>query len=144
MIEGVIVTELRRIPGAKGGVLHAMTASSGGYRGFGEAYFSEITEGAIKTWRQHRRVTMNLVVPVGQVRFVLHDDRAESRTKGRSEEHRIGTAGGHYARLTVPPLVWVAFQGLGPGTSLILDIIDEPHDPDEAASLPISSFPFAW
>jgi dTDP-4-dehydrorhamnose 3,5-epimerase len=127
-----------------GGVLHALKKSSDGYAGFGEAYFSQIHAGAIKDWRRHRRVTLNLVVPIGGVRFVVHDDRGESATQGDFEEYRVGIAIGNYARLTVAPGLWLAFQGLGPGTSLILDIIDDEHDQSESDTCPISAFRYEW
>ena len=138
------LTALLHIPGPAGGVLHALKASSDGFAGFGEAYFSEIHPGAIKDWRRHRRVTLNLVVPVGSVRFVVHDDRAGSATCGRFEEYRVGLSIGNYARLTVPPGLWLAFQGLGPGTSLILDVIDEEHDRGESDTRPIAALPYEW
>lgn len=136
-MDGVLVTPLRRISGAAGDVLHGLKASASGYAGFGEAYFSEIHEGAIKNWRRHNRMTMNLIVPRGNVYFVLHDER--SRTFA---EHTIGEA--NYSRLTVAPGLWIAFRGQGPGTSLILDITDAEHDPAEVESRDVSAFAFAW
>lgn len=142
MIEGVLLTPLRRISGESGGVMHAHKKSAPGYIGFGEAYFSEIHEGAIKSWRRHRCVTMNLIVVRGQVRFVLHDDRIASDTFGVFSQFSIGER--NYARLTVPPGLWLCFKGEGPGTSLILDIIDDEHDPAEADICDLSKFSFAW
>jgi dTDP-4-dehydrorhamnose 3,5-epimerase len=142
MIDGVLLTPLRHIPGAAGAVMHALKRSAPGHAGFGEAYFSEIHEGAIKSWRRHSRVTMNLVVVRGQVRFVLHDDRAGSPTAGRFQDVSIGER--NYARLTVPPGLWLSFRGEGPGTSLILDIIDEEHDPAEAETCELSAIGFSW
>jgi len=136
-MEGVLLTPLKRIAGPDGDVLHGLKASAPGYAGFGEAYFSEIHQGVIKKWRRHNRMTMNLVVPRGNVRFVLHDER-----RGTFAEHIIGEA--NYARLTVAPGLWVAFRGQGPGTSLILDITDAEHDPAEAEGRDVSAFAFAW
>lgn len=137
-LDGVLVTPLREIEAPLGGVLHALKASSPGFAGFGEAYLAEIHEGAIKSWRKHLRHTLNLVVPVGGVRFVVRDER------GTFASHRIGRALGNYARLTVPPKLWLAFQGLGPGTSLILDITDGEHDPAECEAEPLETFAFDW
>ncbi len=136
-MDGVLVTPLKRIAGPAGDVLHGLKASEPGYAGFAEAYFSEIHQGAIKSWRRHNRMTMNLVVPRGNVRFVLHDERSCTFA-----EHMIGEA--NYARLTVAPGLWVAFRGQGPGTSLILDITDAEHDPAEAESRDVSAFAFSW
>src|SRR5260370_245511 len=99
MIDGVLLTPLICIQGEAGAVMHALKKSAHGYAGFGEAYFSKIHEGAIKSWRRHTRVTMNLVVAFGQVRFVLYDDRAGSDTQHQFDEVNLGER--NYARLTV-------------------------------------------
>ena len=144
MISDVLLTPLRQIAGPAGAVLHGLKASAPGFAGFGEAYFSEIHENAIKSWRRHHRVTLNLMVPIGGVRFVIHDDRPNSPRHGMFDECRLGPAVDHYARLTLPPGLWLAFQGLGPGTSLILDIIDQEHDPAESELRAIDQIPFDW
>jgi dTDP-4-dehydrorhamnose 3,5-epimerase len=133
----ILLTPLRRIEGPSGGVLHALKASAPGFAGFAEAYFSEIHQGAIKGWRRHNRVTLNLIVPRGGVLFVLHDDRA-----GGFADHHIGES--NYSRLTIPPGFWGACRGESPGTSLILDIIDEEHDPAESETCPLPSFAYSW
>ena len=145
-IAGVLLTPLRAIEAPAGAVLHAMKASSDGFAGFGEAYFSEIHEGAVKNWRRHRTQTLNLVVPVGAVRFVLHEGRDGHVAAAEPfMQYRLGRlAPASYARLTVPPGIWLAFQGIGPGASLILDITDAEHDPAEAESRDLAAFPFSW
>ena len=139
VIQGVLETPLKRIAGPNGSVLHAMKAEAPGFAGFTEAYFSEVFEGATKSWRRHNRITLNLIVPRGNVRFVLHDDRG-----GRSDfvNYRIGED--NYARLTVPPGLWMAFRGEGPGVSLILDITNGEHDPSEADSRDLHVFAYIW
>jgi dTDP-4-dehydrorhamnose 3,5-epimerase len=140
MIHGVLLTEETRVGNPKGDVLHVLKKSSPGYSAFGEAYFTTIYEGVAKGWKRHRRVTLNLVVSSGLVLFVIHDDRPKSPTFGQFDTITLGQT--RYARLTVPPGLWLAFQGKGPGQSLILDIVDEEHDPAEAESLPLAAFPF--
>ena len=63
-----------------------------------------IEMGAVKAWKQHRRMTLNLVVPVGNVRFVFLADEGKAQ-----REETIGVS--NYVRLTVPPGVWFGFQG---------------------------------
>ncbi len=139
MSSGAFIATQRCIDGPAGAVLHALKRSHRGFVGFGEAYFSEINEGAVKSWRRHRTTTVNLVVPHGCVRFVVHDE------PGREfEEYRLGRSPDFYARLTVPPGLWFAFQGVGPGTSLILSIIDQEHDPTESEVRELASLPYNW
>lgn len=140
LIAGVLLTPQKRILHPSGDILHALKASGPGYAGFGEAYFSTVHPGAIKGWKRHRRMTLNLVVPVGEIRFVIHDDRAGSPTQGKFTGLALG--GKHHARLTVPPGVWMAFQGRGKDLNLLLNIIDEEHDPAEADNVPLETFAY--
>ncbi len=142
VIDGVLVTPQRRISNPKGEVMHALKRSGPGFIGFAEAYFSTVLPGVTKGWKRHRRVTLNIVVPVGSIRFVIHDDRAESPTRGRFLEVALGPH--NYARLTVPPRLWTAFRGVGAGTNLLLNIIDEEHDSAEADDVDLSTFGFPW
>jgi dTDP-4-amino-4,6-dideoxygalactose transaminase/dTDP-4-dehydrorhamnose 3,5-epimerase-like enzyme len=141
LIQGVLVTPQRRIHHPKGDILHALKRSGDGYVDFGEAYFSNVHCKEVKGWKRHRCVTLNLVVPVGKVRFVIYDDRKESDTHGSFMEVTLGDE--QHARLTVSPGLWVAFQGLGTH-NLLLNIADEEHDPTEADNIDLAEIPFSW
>lgn len=143
LIDGVSVAPLKIVSVPDGDIFHAIKNSDPGYVGFGEAYFSTIHQGVIKPWKRHRKMTLNLVVIAGMIRFVVHDDRAASVTYGETEEHRLGLPGA-YARLTIVPGLWMAFQGIGPGTSLLLNVADISHDPAEADRGAKDKFAFDW
>lgn len=129
MIEGVELTPLKVIPGDSGDVLHAMKRTESSFHGFGEAYFSTVNKGAIKAWKRHNKMTLNLVVPCGDIKFVLYDDRQDSQTYGQINELTLSLQ--NYQRLTVPPLVWLGFKGLGDDLNMLMNVSDIPHDPDE-------------
>ena len=139
-MEGGYVTPLKRIEVKDGDVLHAMKRIDPGFNGFGEAYFSIIKSGLIKAWKRHRQMTLNFVVPVGAVRFVMFDDRKKSV----GCFHEISISPDNYCRLTVPPMVWVGFQGLGKGMNLLLNIADIVHDPMESDRKNIDEIEFNW
>lgn len=144
-ITGVTRLPLRVIEDSRGAVLHMLRENSPVFRRFGEVYFSEINPGAIKAWKRHRRMTQNLAVPVGLVKFVLYDDRSNSETRGRTAVHVVGRPDA-YVLLVVPPRVWYGFQGLGSAPSIVANCTDLPHDPEEAeqqAEFP-GGGPFAW
>jgi dTDP-4-dehydrorhamnose 3,5-epimerase len=143
MIKGVIVTPLREIETPGGNVFHAMKAEEAGYRGFGEAYFSTLEAGKIKPWKRHNKMTLNLVVPIGLIRFVMFDDRADSGSVNTFFEVTLGNPS-NYARLTVPPGIWMAFQGVSDKTSWLLNIADLKHDPKEADRLKLEEIAYAW
>lgn len=142
LIDGVVVTPQLRIANPKGDILRAMKRSEEGFSGFGEAYFSSIQRGEVKGWKRHRRMTLNLVVPVGGVRFVIADDRSQGDSVAKIMPITLDR--GFHARLTVPPGTWMAFQGLEEGLNLLLNIASEEHDPLEAENADLDRFPFAW
>ena len=140
MIDGVILTPLNIINTPGGNVMHAMKGSSPGFSKFGEAYFSQVHTGAVKAWKRHKRMVLNLVVPVGEIRFVLFDDRYTS--SGQFQE--VILSKDRYFRLTVPPMIWMGFQGLDSDVSLLLNIADIEHTPLESDRKTIDSIKFEW
>ena len=134
----ILVTPLKRIPTVGGDVIHALKNSDDGFNGFGEVYFSWVEHGAIKAWKYHQHMTLNLVVPLGEVSFVFHlkDQEKYFRTENIGEER--------YARLTVPPGIWFGFQGKASGKSLLMNVADIEHDPDEVLRKPVSNIFYKW
>lgn len=144
MIAGVQVTPKRIIVDERGAVMHMLRAEQPQFVGFGEVYFSTVHPGAVKAWKVHTRMTMNLTVPVGRVRFVLFDDRTGSPTRGEVQEVLLSPE--HYALLTVPPGIWNGFRGESETTSLIVNCADIAHDPNEAVRVEHDSpsIPYSW
>jgi len=135
-VKQIAVTHLKRIPVLGGDVLQAMKQSDPGFVDFGEVYFSKIEKGAVKAWKRHLRMTLNIVVPVGAVQFVFVDD------EGVTREEVAGAV--EYIRLTVPPGIWFGFKGLVTPYSLLLNVADIPHDPVEIERQDIGAFLFDW
>lgn len=142
-MEGVTLHPLKHIPNPKGDLFHALRSFDEGYAGFGEAYFTQVHHGMAKGWKRHNRMTLNLVVVVGAVKFVVYDDREGSATKGQFKEI-ILSPNGNYQRLTLAPGLWMAFYGEAEGTSMLMDIIPEPHDDSESDRLPIEEIPYQF
>jgi dTDP-4-dehydrorhamnose 3,5-epimerase len=135
-IEGVLVTPLKIIENEKGAVLHGLKKSGEGYSGFGEAYFSKINFNEAKGWKKHREMTLNIIVPMGRIKFVLHDDRAGSKTFGNFSS--IELSRDNYKRLTIPNNIWVAFIGLNSDINLLLNIASIEHNDTEVDNLPLN------
>ncbi len=131
----IVVTPLRRVPTPKGEVRHGLRASDAGFAGFGEAYFTEVLPGETKGWKRHSRMTMNLVVVAGTVRFIVHDEGSR-----RSDHVLSATGEAPYARLTVPPGWWMAFEGVGREHNLLMNLASHEHDPAEAENRDLAAF----
>jgi dTDP-4-dehydrorhamnose 3,5-epimerase len=141
-LEGVQISPLQKIDVVGGDVYHAMKQSDAGYEGFGEAYFSFVNPSAIKAWKQHTSMTLNLVVPVGKVRVVIVDQREGSPTCGQFQE--VTLSPDMYHRLTVPPMLWVGFQGLAGITSMMLNMANIEHSPEESNNKDVDEILFNW
>jgi dTDP-4-dehydrorhamnose 3,5-epimerase len=140
MINDLIISPLEIIDTPGGDVLHAMKKKDKGFEGFGEAYFSEVQFNSIKAWKRHIRMTLNIIVPFGKIKFVLFDDRLNSNIKFQEMIISKNT----YVRLTVPPMIWVGFQGLSPEGSILLNIANIEHDPDEVDRKKITEINYDW
>ena len=141
-IDDVLLTPLKVFNVPDGDVLHGIRSSDPGYMGFGEAYFSTIEYSKIKGWKRHFDMIMNLVVPVGSVRFVMHDTREQSRSHGNYQEVVISRD--NYIRLTIPPMIWVAFQGMSKTESVLLNISNIEHNQNEVEKKSIDRLDFDW
>ena len=124
--------------------MHMLRSDAPGFPGFGEIYFSCVYPGAIKGWHIHSRMTLNYAVPHGHIKFVLYDDREGSPTRGELQEVFLGPD--NYCLVTVPPLVWNGFKGIGSEMAIVANCASISHDPDEIDRLdPFDpSIPYDW
>ena len=141
-ISGVIISPLNKIENPLGNIFHGMKASDKGYNGFGEAYLSTVNYDIIKPWKKHLKMTLNLIVPVGKIRFVLFDDRADSSTNGQFMD--ISLSMDNYSRLTIPPQIWVAFRGEDNPKNILLNIANLEHNIEEVVRLELNKIPYNW
>jgi dTDP-4-dehydrorhamnose 3,5-epimerase len=141
-IDGVILTPLNIIEVPGGNVLHGMKSGDAGYSDFGEAYFSMIEQGSIKAWKRHRQMVLNLIVPLGAVRFVIYDDRKNSTSNGEYQEVILSI--NNYCRLTVPPMLWMGFQGINKEENMLLNIASIEHIAKEADRKEMNDIKYNW
>ena len=144
MIEGVVITPLHQIFDERGKVMHMLRKDSPVFLEFGEIYFSCTYPGAIKAWHLHKEMTLNYAVIHGSIKCVLFDDRPGSKTRGCVEEYFLSPE--NYSLITVPPLVWNGWKGMGSETSIVANCATIPHDPSEIERKPVldSSIPYDW
>jgi dTDP-4-dehydrorhamnose 3,5-epimerase len=137
-LENIIITRLSTFDVDGGRVMHGIKKNDVGYVDLGEVYFSYINHKSVKAWKKHNLMTLNLVVPLGEVRFVFCDPLNEGH-------YRVEDVGeGNYVRLTVPPGIWFGFQGIALQPSLVTNIADLQHDAAEVERQAVSSFDYQW
>jgi dTDP-4-dehydrorhamnose 3,5-epimerase len=135
-MDGVILTPLKQIHNPKGDVFHAMKKSDVGFDGFGEAYFSTIYKDDVKGWKKHLKMTLNLIVPVGEIEFVVYNEKTEEFFSVKLSQH-------NYQRLTVKAGLWMAFQGVSE-YNMLLNLASLEHDPSESENLDICEIKYKW
>ncbi len=135
-LDSILIHDLKIIPTSGGNVMHVMKSSDDVFHEFGEAYFSWIEPGRVKAWKRHKIMTMNLAVPVGSVKFVFFTSPVNFR------EVIIGE--NFYKLITVPPGIWYGFSGHSRNSSLILNLADTMHNPDEVERKDCATVDFKW
>ena len=133
------VTNEKIIQLESGDVMHGIKSSSDGFSNFGEAYFSEILPNNIKAWKRHKLITSNILVPSGRVLFVVIEEDINDLTY---KEYIISK--NEYLRLTIPPMNWYGFKGISDKVSVLMNITDQEHDPQESETVEIDKFDYDW
>lgn len=135
-MDGVILTPLKQVYHPKGNIFHAMKKNDDGFNGFGEAYFSTIHKDDIKGWKKHTKMTLNLVVPFGEIEFIIYNEKLE-------EFFNIKLSQNNYQRLTVKSGLWMAFRGIKEN-NMLLNLASIVHDPKEATNIDINEIKYEW
>lgn len=144
MIDGLHKLPLRRIPDERGTILHMLRCTDPHFIAFGEIYFSTVYPGVVKGWHRHRDMTLNYACVFGRIKLVVHDDRADSPTRGETNEFFLGPD--DYALVIIPPGLWNGFKGLSDPYAMVANCCTHPHDPARSERLdPFRNpIPYDW
>ena len=82
-----------------------------------EIYFTEIKYNKVKGWIKHNKISCNLIVPIGKVKFLFLSK------KNKKKEIIIGEK--NYQKIYIPPNTWFAFKGLSKPKSLVVNYSDK-------------------
>ena len=135
-MNGVVLTKLKKINHPQGDIYHAMKSSDNGFSGFGESYFSTIKKEHVKGWKKHTKMVLNIIVPIGEIKFVIYNESTE-------QFFSVSLSQDNYQRLTVMPNLWVAFKGVGE-INLLLNIASIEHNPNESVNVELDSISYEW
>ena len=143
-IEGVIITNPRKICDDRGKIIHIMKSSDEIFNTFGEVYCSTAFPGIVKGWHIHKEMTLNYVTLKGMIKLVLYDEREGSPTKGVVQEIYMGDH--NYVRVTIPPMVWNGYMCIGLEEAFVVNLSDIPHDANEIMRCPPheNNIPYSW
>ena len=139
-MKGFKLTKLKKINLPKGNVLKFIDKKNKNFIKFGEVYFSFVNYKSIKAWKMHKKMTLNIVVPIGNVRFVLFEMKKNKVSK--IEEIKIGQD--DYRLLTINPKIWYGFIGISKNPSMIVSLTNMLHDENEMVRENINFFDYNW
>tara|TARA_Y100001958_G_C20827286_1_gene279601 strand:- start:119 stop:565 length:447 start_codon:yes stop_codon:yes gene_type:complete len=144
MINGVIVTKLKKIPDERGAIFHMLRNDDSHFKKFGEIYFSIAYPGIIKGWHEHTRQVQNYAVVDGMIKLVLYDNRKKSNTYKKIQEIYMGDL--NYQLVTIPTGIINAYKCIGTTKSILANCSTLPHEPNEMINYNINSkkIPYDW
>jgi len=105
-----------------GDVYKILSSSSKIYKGFGELYITTLNKDSSKGWNYHKRMTLNLFVIKGKVRFFLK--KSNKLVKKTLSENKNDI-------LTIKPKVWVKIVNLAGEKSKIINFANLKHNQNE-------------
>ena len=133
MIKGVKILKRSVFEDSRGEVKHIMKSTDDNFKVFGEVYCSSINPGIIKGWSLHKKMTINYTVIRGSIKFVLYDSRKNSATINQKQEIILDSL--NYVSVSVPPLIWNAFQCIGMKKAYVINFTDYPHSKVETIKM---------
>jgi dTDP-4-dehydrorhamnose 3,5-epimerase len=144
MIDGVIITKLRKIPDERGAIYHMLRNDDKHFQKFGEIYFSIAYPGVIKGWHEHSKQIQNYCVVDGMIKLVMYDNRKESLTYKKLQELFMGDE--NYCLVTIPTGIIMGYKCIGNKKSILANCSTLPHDPAEMISYePLGNqVPYNW
>ena len=95
-----------------------------------------IDKGKIKKWKKHLKMTLNIIVPIGEIKFVIYDEISLNFFSIKLSQK-------NYQRLTIKPGLWMSFQGFDQ-TNILLNFANIEHDPNESISLDLDKINYDW
>jgi dTDP-4-dehydrorhamnose 3,5-epimerase len=135
-MDGVALTWLKPIAHPKGDILHFMKETDSAFHGFGEVYFSNIIKNNTKGWKKHTKTFLNIVVPLGSIKFVIYNEVS-------NEFFTITLSQQNYSRLSVKPGLWMAFKGMD-DINMLANMTSIEHDPSESINKDVDDIPYDW
>jgi dTDP-4-dehydrorhamnose 3,5-epimerase len=128
------VKSLERISIEAGDIRKYLKLSDSEFSGFGEIYFSYANKNFIKAWKKHNKMTMNIMVVSGEIKFVFYVDGNFKEIILKGSENKL---------LTVNPGIWFGFEGIGEN-NLICNIANIEHSEDELERKEILDLEYKW
>lgn len=146
LIEGVIVTPLKRVENERGGLMEVQRCDDPHFPGFGQVYVTQSLAGVVKAWYRHTTQVDQIAAINGRVKLVLYDEREGSPTRSRLNEVMMGEDSPNL--VLIPPGIWHGFIAMGDTGAYLLHLNDQAFNfgqPDEEKiAIDDPRIPYRW
>ncbi len=136
------VKDLKTFNLKDGNLFKGLSKLDKNYIQFGEIYFTYILRNKIKCWKQHKKMTLNLIVLLGKVKFVIAKNKSRDLEKLKFDE--IILSENKKQIITIYPGFWFGFQGIKYKKSLVTNIASILHSDKEVNKLAINQLQYKW
>ena len=137
ILNKVKIKSLKIIKLPAGNVMHLLKKNEIKNWSFGEAYISKIKYGKVKAWKCHLKMTINISVPHGKVKFVFYSEKDNIFKTIEIGEKK-------YLRISIPPKIWFGFKGISKKESIIISLSNIIHNPQEILRRKKKDIKFNW
>ena len=135
-LKNINILMIKKFKNPKGNVLRGFRKNDKYLENSAEIYFSWINKKAIKGWKLHKKMSMNLVVPIGKVKFVFYDGK-NFKTVIVGEKN--------YNRIFVPNNIFFLFQNLYKQKSLVVNNASIIHqNKNETITISLNKINYKW
>ena len=135
-LDNIQLNKINQISLEEGDIRKILNKSDESFVGFGEIYTSLVLSNSIKAWKFHKKMTLNLFILFGKIKFVFFD--------GKKDFKEIILSSDDLVRITVPPKIWYGFKGMNFDYSMILSFTDLVFDETEIERKDINTIKFDW
>ena len=125
-----------------GNLFKGLSKIDNNFKRFGEIYFTYILKDKIKCWKLHKKMTLNLIVLIGKVKFVIAKNKSKDLEKLKFDE--IILSENKKQIITIYPGFWFGFQGIKYKKSLITNIANILHNYREVNKLALNKLRYKW
>lgn len=136
MIAGVVIKELATHPDERGFFREIIRRTDNFFaEGFGQLSHSAMYPGVAKAWHIHKNQIDWWYVPIGNLKLVMFDKRADSPTRGELQTIFMGE---HYPAkaVKIPAGVAHGCKVLGGGITHLFYVTSGVYDPAEEGRIP--------
>lgn len=131
-----LINSVNLIQNESGNIEKLINFSSKNFYGFKELYISNIKKNHIKAWKKHIKMTCNLFVISGKIKFVIMNDHKNFTDFIISEDEN--------KFVTIFPNTIFGFKGLGSNNSKLLNFSNCLHEDHESIKINKDEFNYSW